>query len=172
MRTDASSTNLLDAQAWGASGWTFLHACVFSYPERDPTAAMRQSAFWLLRSLDHMLPCEKCAEHYRYATRHVTSPQHNVFNTRSALSRFYVDLHNDVNERLSKPIVSYDKVERAYANNTKCPPDGSSDHRFARVLLSATLLVGVFASLIVSASIFRVGAFGVARTRGVRSRRV
>lgn len=164
----SSSTNLLDTQAWGASGWTFLHACVFSYPERDPTAAMRQSAFWLLRSLDYMLPCEKCAEHYRDATRHVTSPQHPVFNTRNTLARFYVDLHNDVNERLSKPIVSYDTVERAYTNSTKCPPDGSFDNRFARALLSAVLFVGIFASLVVSVSILRVKTIGGVRTGAVR----
>tara|TARA_B110000046_G_scaffold176768_1_gene202795 strand:+ start:3141 stop:3698 length:558 start_codon:yes stop_codon:yes gene_type:complete len=125
--SETAYTHLLDKKAWGASGWVFLHACAFAYPENDPPAETREAAFWLLRSLDRMLPCAKCRQHYRNATRHVASPAHQVFESRDALARFYVHLHNDVNERLGKPLTHFGDVERLYLDNSKCPSDSTLD---------------------------------------------
>jgi hypothetical protein len=70
---------------WTHSCWTWLHHCSIS---KD-----------VLDLLPLVLPCSICSQHFlRYRT------EHPVYEP---ISRWLVDLHNDINVRTGKPVVSY-----------------------------------------------------------------
>lgn len=99
---------------WGAAGWRFLHSVSFSYPAK-PSFEERRHMFTFLRSVGHVLPCKRCRAHYNaYVEARLIVPSSAPLASREALSRFLVDLHNDVNARLQRPSVHYDTVRYEY----------------------------------------------------------
>lgn len=100
---------------WGASGWRFLHAVSFAYPD-EPTFEERQRMFAFLWSVGHVLPCRRCRAHYEsyLQAHHLTSASATALRDRTSLSRFVVDLHNDVNRRLQRSEFDYERVRYEY----------------------------------------------------------
>ena len=98
---------------WGRSGWDFMHAITFAYPERDPSPPQQDAAKSFFGALPHLLPCDECCEHCRHgmASR---PPTDAVVASRETLARWLVDFHNSVNPRLGKPQVSFDEARRTY----------------------------------------------------------
>lgn len=59
-----------------------------------------------LQSLGRVLPCKKCRPNYeKYISDHPFD-----LRSRDHLVRWMIDLHNDVNKRLGKPILSYEEA--------------------------------------------------------------
>ena len=90
---------------WGASTWRMLHCVSMTYPKR-PSQKTRDNMEVFLTSLGKILPCRLCACNYQKYVRH------HPFNLsgRDGLMRWMIDLHNDVNMRLKKPILSYEEA--------------------------------------------------------------
>jgi len=84
---------------WSAL-WTWLHAVSFQFPESDPDPATREVFKAFFRRVGSNLPvCPTCKDDYEKAI--ATHPDwDSVFDSREALSRWFVDLHNGVNDRI------------------------------------------------------------------------
>ena len=95
--------------AWGPSAWKFLHTLTFAYPD-NPTLEEQQSAESFFRSLGPLLPCASCREHY---VNEIFSRPPEV-SSKAALSSWLVEVHNRVNYRLGKPIISNFEAKRLY----------------------------------------------------------
>ena len=99
---------------WGTHGWKFIHAITFAY-DTAPTREERRQMFTFLVSVGSVLPCKRCRRHYNaYIHSHLPSPDAPALRGRHELSSFVVDLHNDVNIRLGRPVVPYAEVRRMY----------------------------------------------------------
>lgn len=96
---------------WGPHAWKFLHAVTFAYPD-EPTKEHKKAALELFTSLKYMLPCGECCNHYCQAFDKQKIEKH--LESRDSLSRWLVDFHNQVNERLGKPTFQYDLVKKEY----------------------------------------------------------
>lgn len=96
---------------WGPSAWKFLHAVTFAYPD-EPTPEHKKAALELFSSLKYMLPCGECCSHYCQGFEKNRIETH--LESRDSLSRWLVNFHNHVNERLGKPIVSYEEIAKEY----------------------------------------------------------
>lgn len=104
---------------WGTPGWTFLHCVSFTY-SKTPTPQERRDMFAFLRSVGNVLPCKKCRSHYNsYVHTRLQSTTSPALQSRESLSRFVVDLHNDVNRRLQRPVIDYETVRRMYEDDTE-----------------------------------------------------
>lgn len=101
-----------EPQEWGPSAWTFLHTVSFAYPD-DPDEATRHSTRRFFETLQHVLPCANCREHYR--DRFITAALRDPFQSRDALTRWLVALHNDVNASHGKAAVAYEVVQATYS---------------------------------------------------------
>lgn len=101
---------------WGRSGWVFIHACTYAYPE-SPSIDQKRRMLMFLRSIGHVLPCEKCCFHYRRSMTPLLSRDvdSKILQSRADLTRAMFDLHNDVNVRNGKPLAQYDEVCNMYA---------------------------------------------------------
>lgn len=109
--------NSADPEVWGPSFWFILHNGSVRYPEKaSPLWKERMRNF--ITSIPVMIPCEKCADH---ATAYIEANWHNLDNIvsgRKNLFNFFVDMHNMVNKRYGKPIMSYEEAYRLYTSNT------------------------------------------------------
>lgn len=104
----------LAIENWGPPGWTFLHAITFSYPE-NPTQEEKKKYFAFFDAVAGVLPCKLCAKHFADAfAKNTQGPYSRIFNNKYNLSKWLVDVHNDVNRTNNKPIVSYEWAAYKY----------------------------------------------------------
>ena len=95
--------------AWGPAAWKFLHYCTHAYADA-PSSQERQQAKSFFGLLQHMLPCQRCRLHYRTIyekdmERVARSEIRDPFESRDALVRWLIGVHNEVNRSIGKPAV-------------------------------------------------------------------
>lgn len=110
-----------DVEQLGSATWTFLHTTAAYYPDK-PTMQHRVNMLSLLRALPILYPCSNCAQHLGDNMK--TYPPD--VSSRSALSRWLCEQHNEVSERLGKEKFecTVDKLDERWKDG---PSDGSCD---------------------------------------------
>ena len=84
----------MDTRFWGPSGWRFLHLAAFNYEPHTQKAKMRR----FLATLPFILPCKFCrASLTDYYNKY---PYTTALESRSKLTRWLYDIHNEVNNKL------------------------------------------------------------------------
>lgn len=97
----------VDIRKWGEAGWTLMYAVAFAYPTH-PTPADQAGAIHFFEGLAAVLPCQDCRHHYT-AYMQEFPIQVNV-GSRNKLCAWLLNLHNAVNARIGKPIVTLEQV--------------------------------------------------------------
>ena len=103
---------------WGPSGWTFLHATSYSYPEY-PTETEKNDMSHFITYFAKVLPCKKCREDFALflAKNFGERKRGAILKTKRTLVEFLIDAHNYVNNKLGKRIFSYKEVDNLYLGN-------------------------------------------------------
>jgi hypothetical protein len=100
---------------WGTALWTFIHT--FTVIDSDePAVQIRDSikAIDILKSLSEIIPCHRCAQHYREFFQ--TEIEGRDRYGRMELFNLLVEYHNRINQKLGKSIML---VEEARSMWTK-----------------------------------------------------
>jgi len=100
---------------WGPHGWKFLHYVSLGYPN-SPSYEDKSNYKQFYHSLQHVLPCEKCAMNYKQNL--VKLPIDNHLESRDSLVKWVFDIHNLVNDELGKENVSYEEALALYKNES------------------------------------------------------
>ena len=105
----------MSIESWGPKAWGFLHAASFAYSD-TPSPAERRAGRDFLRSLAIVPPCATCRRHFaeECARALADGERSRVLDDRASLTRWLVDVHNDVNARTGKRIVGYGEVCQVY----------------------------------------------------------
>ena len=104
---------------WGPHLWYIMHIISFEYPE-TPSEYDKRIYHDFYTSLKDVIPCQDCRKHYReFITRYPISPH---LDSRSALIKWVVQVHNFVNNSLGKPEMTLEQVLNLYANLTPQSP--------------------------------------------------
>ena len=74
--SDKSNKNSLKPKIWGPHGWKFMHFVSLGYPD-NPTDQDKQNYKNFYYSLQHILPCEKCAQNYKHNLAKYPIDNHN-----------------------------------------------------------------------------------------------
>ena len=110
-----------DASEWGPHLWTILHGIAEKagtplFPQYY--ADERRTLIKLFHALGKMIPCPSCKEHFEvYLREHPVDrdlkelPQHEVKNY---VRVWFWELHNWVNESLSRPEFPFDQLTPSY----------------------------------------------------------
>ena len=101
----------LERKIWGPSAWLFIHSIAFGYPE-NPTNQDKKNAKKFLESLAYIIPCLKCQKHYR---QNIKKLPWNL-DSREDFFRWTIDLHNEVNKSIGKPVQKYDDIYKLYSS--------------------------------------------------------
>lgn len=91
--------------------WKILHELSFVYLVK-PSNEMKKLVFFLLNVELVKIPCDICKTHYiKYIKK---TNFEKVYNTKMSFILWLIDLHNCINERNYKPILSYEEVFKLY----------------------------------------------------------
>jgi hypothetical protein len=90
---------------WGPIFWTTMHIVSLGY-SATPTEEERSAAIAFYNSLSSTIPCPICKTHYRAFL--AQSPVESAVSNRHDLIHWVFELHNNVNEQLGKPRITFD----------------------------------------------------------------
>jgi hypothetical protein len=97
----------LNPNAWGPSYWEILHYNALAVNE-ILTNSDKENFQKFISVFHTSLPCEKCRKHFDIKLKTYPLSQ-NVLKSRQSLARWTVDIHNDVNRFLKKPIITFEQ---------------------------------------------------------------
>lgn len=102
----------MNPSTWGPPGWRFLHSVTLAYPLK-PTLQQKNETKRFFLDLKNVIPCSTCREHYKghLAKRPITD---KVLANRQNLVCWLIDIHNDVNRMLKKPVMKYNTAIKLY----------------------------------------------------------
>ena len=136
----------MEVKHWGPAGWQFMHAITFGYPER-PTTADKNHATQFFKSVGYVLPCNKCRAHYNEEVKR-NPPK---VDSRDALSRWLVEVHNKVNRENGKREWSHDEVRKKHkmkhhdmAKKCTAPPPPVCTREQMIIMLIVVLLASFY----------------------------
>lgn len=124
---------------WGPKAWIFLHSVTMHYP-KNPSEQDKQMYFNFFKSLEKVLPCEKCA--YNYAQNLQKLPLEPALENRDTLMRWLIGVHNEVNKEAGKPTFTYDQVIDDYTYKMKTMD--SDPTLVYKIIIGALILLILF----------------------------
>lgn len=87
-------------QVWGPFFWHTIHIVALGYP-KEPSYADKRAGKEFFESLQFLIPCGICREHYR---EHLTqNPVSTFLDSKQDIFKWTVMIHNKVNIMLGKP---------------------------------------------------------------------
>ena len=102
-----------DPKQWGPHLWFYLHTAAANYPVNPSQAQKNGMKEWLC-SLRWTIPCSNCSNHFgKYIEKH-SSELDDVCSSRDKLFSFLHEIHNKVNERKNKPLMTLEKARELY----------------------------------------------------------
>lgn len=90
----------LPPSSWGPFFWHTMHIVALGYPVQ-PTYGHKKAAKEFYESLQFLIPCPVCRDHYAEYMR--SMPITPFLDRRDDLFKWTVMIHNKVNEMLGKP---------------------------------------------------------------------
>ncbi len=108
-----SFANLGNPEVWGPAMWFSLHNGAARYPER-PSPFWRERMKFFILGIPVMVPCENCSNHAAAYIEQKWSVLDDVVGCKNNLFLFFWEMHNYVNERLGKRMVSFDEAYKTY----------------------------------------------------------
>jgi hypothetical protein len=101
----------MDNNIWGPYFWFTLHTITLGYTD-NPTYQDKRRYNDFFTSVQYILPCEKCREHYK---KHLNNfPISISLDNKESLVQWLFNLHNQVNISLNKDVMSYDAFKEKY----------------------------------------------------------
>ena len=137
----------MDNKIWGPNFWFTLHTVTLAYPD-NPTYADKRRYNDFFVSVQHILPCKKCREHYRLHLDN--SPISISLDNKESLVKWLFDLHNQVNISLNKPVMEYqdfkEKYRKIYNPNLieKIENIETNDNKNAKIIIFIIIFSGIF----------------------------
>lgn len=114
-------------EVWGPFFWHTIHIVSLGYPQ-NPTYTDKKAAKDFFESLQVLIPCPICREHY--ISHMVKLPIGPSLDSRKDLFRWTIELHNEVNMMLGKRKYSETEVIQFYTRlgaRGKSPVVSSND---------------------------------------------
>lgn len=131
-----SPVPLPDPRYWGSQFWFVMHTTAYFYSD-TPTPTEMAHAKDFYTSLKSLLPCPGCAHHYsQMLSEH---PIENAISSRMTLMQWVNMIHNEVNRRLGKPIVTFDEYLMRM-KHMEAPPLLKTEHMLLGVILALIVL--------------------------------
>ena len=143
---------------WGPACWSAMQALAFSYPvAADLNAPHRQAFFAFLQSLETLIPCRVCREHYAQWRKDTAySSASPIFDNRRSLSEAIIALHNDVRRRQGKTEKTFEEVKEKYTGaKSSCPLGVQRTDSHSTVLLILVIILAISASAAIAVSALR-----------------
>ena len=111
-----STKQSIKPDIWGPHGWKFMHYVSLGFPN-NPSEEDKRNYKNFYTSLQHILPCAKCAQNYSHNLKKY--PIDNHLGSRDTLIRWVIDIHNQVNNELGKKEYTYIEALDLYTSTPR-----------------------------------------------------
>ena len=139
---------------WGKSYWKVAHAVTFLYSD-EPSEEEKGRMIRFFQLFPFLLPCSICGLHFVNTLSHKKPLNDDVLASRDTLSRWLVEVHNLVNERVGKSQVDYESVRRFYMEDSSLDPrDGPSGDCALTYKIWCGILAFLLAAVIVGGVVY------------------
>ena len=101
----------MNPEVWGPGAWTFLHSITMYYPD-NPTNEQKMNHKDFFENLQNILPCPTCAKHYSENLKKYSLDE--ALESKDKLTKWLIDIHNEVNKKNNKRTYSYEEVIKIY----------------------------------------------------------
>lgn len=112
---------MINPSIWGPNIWQTLHFISLGYPE-NPTEQQKNDYKQFFLLLKTVLPCTKCAIHYKYNLEQLPLTN-EILNNKQLFIKWVIDLHNSVNLLNGKPIINYEIALELIKKSSTCKHD-------------------------------------------------
>lgn len=94
-------------EIWGPHAWFLLHSISLEYPE-NPTIEDKNNMKGFIIYFGKVIPCEKCRVNF---SKHLAMYPltDNTLASKENLIKWFIDIHNSVNETTNKKVLTYDE---------------------------------------------------------------
>lgn len=137
----------MEPKNWGKFGWGFIHNVALGYPNNEISYMEKEQYRIFFTVIGDVLPCEDCRKHYKEMIK--DSPP--VLVDRNSIFKWTVDIHNKVNKRLNKKIITLSEAYNIWTKETKNKKQSNPNNRlyfltlmFFLILLVAVLIILYF----------------------------
>ena len=96
---------------WGPKAWKLIHCTAQGYPD-NPTEEDKHNFKSFYYRLPYILPCSMCKDHFIDELRNNPIEEH--LSSRKNIKKWLYNLHNIVNKRLNKQVLSYKDADKIY----------------------------------------------------------
>lgn len=97
----------LEPEIWGPHFWLTLHFISSTY-SNSPNQSVKSAMKSFIQTLPMFLPCKECQDH---AFQHIKKSNLNkIVQNRKELFTFFFNFHNNVNQRLNKPLMTIENA--------------------------------------------------------------
>lgn len=97
------STVYLDPKVWGPHYWFFLHTIAMTYPHH-PNTITKKKYYEFIQNLPLFIPVEKISSEFsKLIDKYPITP---YLDNRDSFVRWSHFIHNKINEKLEKPLIS------------------------------------------------------------------
>lgn len=94
-------------ETWGPFFWNTIHIAALGYPT-EPSHGHKKAAKEFFESLQYMIPCPICRDHYKvHLAKYPLLPH---LDRRRDLFRWTLLLHNEVSKSLNKPLFTEEET--------------------------------------------------------------
>ena len=136
------TTTYLDPKVWGPHYWFFLHTVAMTYPHH-PNAVTKKKYYEFIQNLPLFVPVEHITKELeQLIDQYPITP---YLDNRDSFVRWMHFVHNKINEKLEKPVLSLNDFFVEYYNAYK-----SRDQQLAEYarLKSKLVYAGILAFLV------------------------
>ena len=102
----------MNPKIWGPTYWYIFHIISYSYDEK-----YKNNYINMFKYISFSIPCITCKNHFKNLL--IRYPPHLNINDRDIMIKWLVDLHNFVNKRLGKKVITLSNAKNIYYKNEK-----------------------------------------------------
>ena len=110
------TTVYLDPKIWGPHYWFFLHTVAMTYPHH-PNTITKKKYYEFIQNLPLFIPVEQISKEFEQMID--LYPITPYLDNRDSFIRWTHFIHNKINEKLEKPIISLNDFFIQYYNQYK-----------------------------------------------------
>ena len=96
-------------ESWGPATWYILHSISFSWDERFINDYRR-----FFNLIAQTIPCQKCKNHFSRSINRQNWLIRNNVTSKESMTKWLIDIHNEVNRMNNKKIYTYNEVYEIY----------------------------------------------------------
>ena len=135
----------LDPKIWGPKFWFFLHTISLTYPNH-PNAITKKKYYEFIQNLPHFLPIEEIATNFsKLLNKYPIQP---YLDNRESFIKWFWFIHNKVNEKLEKPVITLNEFYSKYYEQYKTTNEKIVEYYKMKRKIIYILLIILLGSLI------------------------